>query len=85
MSGGLTLDERHLAKASTPENRRDLIKRGRKQLLEAARPMLESMVHGVAGVKVTTMHHDIRTVTGEEVVLFSLVAAPQFESHLFGQ
>jgi uncharacterized protein YbcI len=24
------------------------------------------------GVKVVTMHHDIRTITGEEVILFAL-------------
>jgi uncharacterized protein YbcI len=29
-------------------------------------------------VKVLSMHHDISTVTGEEVVLFSLTEAPQF-------
>jgi uncharacterized protein YbcI len=30
------------------------------------------------GVKVLSMHHDISTVTGEEVVLFSLTEAPHF-------
>ena len=41
--------------------------------------MLESLVHEVAGVKVLSMHHDISTVTGEEVVIFSFVGAPHFE------
>lgn len=76
--GVLTLAERQLGKSSTPEHGRDLIKQTRKQLLELARPMLESLIHEVAGVKVLSMHHDISTVTGEEVVLFSLVAAPRF-------
>ena len=40
--------------------------------------MLESLVHEVAGVKAVSMHHDISTVTGEEVVLFSLTEAPCF-------
>ena len=40
--------------------------------------MLESLVHEVAGVKVVSMHHDISTVTGEEVVVFSLVESPCF-------
>ena len=75
--GALTLAERQLGKSSSPEKGRDLIKQVRKQLLELARPMLESLVHEVAGVKVSSMHHDISTVTGEEVVVFSLSATPR--------
>jgi CheY-like chemotaxis protein/uncharacterized protein YbcI len=77
--GGLTLAECQLARASTPVTGRDLIKQVRKQLLEVARPMLESMVHEIAGVRARSMHHDISTVTGEEVVLFSFSEAPRFE------
>jgi uncharacterized protein YbcI len=77
--GVLTQAERQLGKSLSPERGRDLIKEVRKQLLELARPMLESLVHEVAGVKVLSMHHDISTVTGEEVVVFSLAKAPQFE------
>ena len=77
--GVLTLAERQLGKSLSPEKGRDLIKQVRKQLLELARPMLESLVHEVAGVKVLSMHHDISTVTGEEVVIFSLAGAPRFE------
>jgi uncharacterized protein YbcI len=76
--GVLTLAERQLGKSLSPEKGRNLIKQVRKQLLELARPMLESLVHEVAGVKVLSMHHDISTVTGEEVVIFSLAAAPRF-------
>ncbi len=76
--GVLTLAERQLGKSLSPEKGRDLIKQVRKQLLELARPMLESLVHEVAGVKVLSMHHDISTVTGEEVVAFSLEGAPRF-------
>ena len=36
------------------------------------------MVHEVTGVKVLTLHHDISTVTGEEVVLFTLAESPDF-------
>ena len=76
--GALTVAERQLVKSLSPEKGRDLIKQTREQLLELARPMLESMVHEVVGVKVLSMHHDISTVTGEEVVLFSLTEAPRF-------
>lgn len=76
--GVLTLAERQLGKSSSAEKGRDLIKQVRKQLIEVARPMLESLVHEVAGVKVLSMHHDLSTVTGEEVVVFSLVDSPRF-------
>jgi CheY-like chemotaxis protein len=76
--GALTLAERQLGKASAREKGRDLIKQVRKQLLELARPMLESLVHEVAGVKAVSMHHDLSTVTGEEVIVFSLTDAPCF-------
>src|SRR4029077_12749455 len=76
--GVLTLAERQLSKSSSPENGRNLIKQARKQLVELARPMLESLVHEVSGAKVLSMHHDVSTVTGEEVILFSLVETPRF-------
>jgi uncharacterized protein YbcI len=76
--GVLALAERQLGKSLSPEKGRDLIKQVRTQLLELARPMLESLVHEVAGVKAVSMHHDISTVTGEEVVIFSLAEAPRF-------
>ena len=76
--GVLTRAERQLGKSLSPETGRDLIKQTRKQLLELARPMLESLVHEAAGVKVLSMHHDISTVTGEELVVFTLTEAPDF-------
>ncbi len=76
--GVLTLAERQLGKSLSPEKGRDLIKQVREQLLELARPMLESLVHEVTGVKVLSMHHDISTVTGEEAIIFSLVELPRF-------
>jgi CheY-like chemotaxis protein len=78
IQGVLTLAERQLGKSLSPEKGRDLIKQVRKQLLELARPMLDSLVHEVAGVKVLSMHHDVSTVTAEEVVIFSLAGAPRF-------
>jgi len=76
ITGVLTLAERQLGKSSSPEKGRDLIKQVRKQLLEVARPMLESLIHEVTGVKVLSMHHDLSTVTGEEVIVFSLIGPP---------
>jgi uncharacterized protein YbcI len=39
---------------------------------------MEAMVEKITGVKVVTMHHDISTTTGEEVVLFTLAQSPDF-------
>ncbi len=78
IQGTLTLAERHLGKTVLPEMGRDLIKQSRKQLVELARPMLESLVHEVAGIRVRSMHHDISTVTGEEVIVFTLTEPPRF-------
>ena len=48
----------------------------RAHLIETARPLLEAMVREVTGVKVLSLHHDISTVTGEKVVLFTLAEPP---------
>jgi uncharacterized protein YbcI len=77
LQGVLTAAEQHLVKSQPPEKGRDLLKEVRKHLLETARPLLEAMVKEVTGIKVTSMHHDISTVTGEEVVLFTLAETPQ--------
>jgi CheY-like chemotaxis protein/uncharacterized protein YbcI len=77
--GVLTVAERTLAQSVSPEKGRDLVKQIRNHLLELARPMLESIIYEVTGVKVLAMHHDISTMTGEEVVLFALSDAPRFQ------
>ena len=35
------------------------------------------MVQEVTGITVISLHHDISTVTGEEVVIFTLAESPQ--------
>ena len=78
LQGVLTAAEQHLVKSQPPEKGRDLLKQVRTHLLETARHLLEAMVQEVTGMKVMSMHHDISTVTGEEVVLFTLADTPQF-------
>ena len=36
------------------------------------------MVEEITGVKVLSLHHDISTLTGEEIVLFTLAESPLF-------
>ena len=74
--GVLTAAEQHLVKSLPPEKGRDLLKQVRTHLVETARPLMEAMVEGITGVKVLSLHHDISTLTGEEVVLFTLVGPP---------
>ena len=76
LQGVLTGAEQHLVKSLPAEKGRDLLKQVRTHLIETARPVLEAMVHEVTGVKVLTLHHDISTLTGEEVVLFTLAESP---------
>ena len=78
LQGVLTAAEQQLVKTSPPEKGRDLLKQVRIQLVETARPLLEAMVHEVTGIQVVSLHHDISTVTGEEVVLFTLAESPDF-------
>jgi uncharacterized protein YbcI len=78
LQGVLTAAEQHLVKTLQAEKGRDLVKQVRIQLIETARPMIEAMVHEIIGVKVLSLHHDISTVTGEELVIFTLSGPPSF-------
>ena len=76
LQGVLTAAEQQLVKSLPAEKGRGLLKQVRTQLIETARPIVEAMISEVTGVKVLSLHHDISTVTGEEVVLFTLAKAP---------
>jgi uncharacterized protein YbcI len=76
LQGVLTAAEQHLVKSLSADKGRDLLKQVRTHLIETARPVMEAMVQEITGVKVLTLHHDISTTTGEEVVLFTLAESP---------
>lgn len=78
LQGVLTAAEQQLVKTLPPEKGRDLLKQVRTQLIETARPVLEKLVHEVTSIQVLSLHHDISTRTGEEVVLFTLAERPGF-------
>src|SRR5687767_6153723 len=78
LQGVLTAAEQHLVRSLPAEKGRDLLKQVRTQLIEAARVPLEALIHEVTGVSVLSLHHDISTTTGEEVVLFTLADSPPF-------
>jgi uncharacterized protein YbcI len=76
LQGVLTAAEQHLVKSLPGEKGRDLLKQVRTQLIETARPMIEAMVQEITGVSVASLHHDVSTLSGEEVVIFSLTDSP---------
>jgi uncharacterized protein YbcI len=78
LHGVLTAAEQQLVKSLSSAKGRDLLKEVRTQLIETARPLMEAMILEAAGTRVVSLHHDISTVTGEEVVLFTLAETPSF-------
>jgi len=76
LQGVLTAAEQHLVKTLRTEKGRDLLKQVRTQLMETARPIMEAMVKEIIGIKVLSLHHDISTKTGEEMVIFTLAESP---------
>src|SRR6266480_2144885 len=78
LTGVLTVAEQQLVKSLPAEKGRDLLKQVRTHLIETARPIMEAMIQDITGVQVMSLHHDISTVSGEEVVLFTLAESPQF-------
>ncbi len=78
LQGVLTAAEQHLVTTLPAEKGRDLLKQVRTQLMETARPVMEAMVQEITGVGVLSLHHDISTVTGEEMLLFTLDGPPTF-------
>jgi uncharacterized protein YbcI len=78
LKGVLTAAEQHLVKSAPAEKGRDLLKQVRTHLLETARRLMEAMVEEITGIKVMSLHHDISTMTGEELVIFTLAGPPSF-------
>ena len=59
------------------ESGADLLKQLRSRLVTAGRSVLESLVREASGASPVNLHHDISPVTGEEVIVITLAAAPQ--------
>ena len=78
LHGVLTAAEKQLVKPFSPRKEEICSSRYAAHLIETARPVLEAMVEEITGVKVVSLHHDISTSTGEEVVLFTLAESLGF-------
>ena len=57
-------------------NGRALLKQVRSHMVAIGRPRLREIVEVATGVPLVSVHHDISTVTGEEVLVFSLSEPP---------
>ena len=71
LTGVLTAAEQHLVQSLPSANGRDLLKQVRTQLIEAARPVMLPMIQQSTGVKIVSLHHDISTIIGDELVIFT--------------
>lgn len=78
LTGVLTAAEQHLVKALPSDKGRDLLKQVRTHLIETARPLMEAMIEEITGIKVLSLHHDISTTTGEEILVFTLAKSPDY-------
>jgi uncharacterized protein YbcI len=78
LRGVLTAAEQQLVRTLPAEKGRDLLKQVRTHLVETARPVMEAMIEKATGVKIVSLHHDISTITGEEIMIFTLASAPAY-------
>ncbi len=58
------------------DNGRSLLKQVRSHMIATGRRRLQMIVEEAAGVGLVSVHHDISTVTGEELFAFSLAQPP---------
>jgi uncharacterized protein YbcI len=80
LSGALSAAEQRLLGEHDGSGRRgaDLLKQLRGHLVTAGRPLLEQLVARATGSQLLSIHHDLSTVTGEEVIVVMLSSAPCF-------
>ena len=76
LHGILSAAETSLAAVLPAERGRDLLKSVRTHLVENSRDRLQDMIESACEMKCASMHHDVSTVTGEEVFVFTLRVAP---------
>jgi len=58
------------------DNGRSLLKQVRSHMIATGRRRLQMIVEEASGVGLVSVHHDISTVTGEELFAFSLADSP---------
>lgn len=81
LQGTLTSVEVRLASVGD----RDLIKQVRGHMISSGRLRLSGIVEKATGVRLVSVHHDLSTLTGEEVFVFSLDGEPDFRKRKGGE
>lgn len=76
LAGVLTTAEQQLVRSLPADKGRDLLKQVRTQFIETARQILTAVIQDITRARVVSLHHDISTLSGEEVMLFTLDQAP---------
>lgn len=76
LQGLLTAAEQQLVKSLPADKGRDLLKQVQGHLIETARPILDVLIQDITSVKVLSLHHDVSTVTGEKLIVFTLAEPP---------
>jgi uncharacterized protein YbcI len=79
LEGVLTAAEQRLMDAHGNGHGRgaELLKQLRSHLVLAGKNMLDTLVRNATGSQPVSVHHDISPTTGEELLVFTLAAAPQ--------
>ena len=80
LRGVMTPAERRLAGAEPDAHGRALIKQMRFELLEKSRTPIESIITDITGRQVISLHQDMSTIAGEQVILFTLNGRPRLEN-----
>jgi len=78
LQGMLTVAEQQLLLTPRAGKARDTVKQMRTELVETARPILVTLVEEITALPVLSLHHDLSTVTGEDVIIFSFVEATPY-------
>ncbi|HUW55364.1 MAG TPA: DUF2294 domain-containing protein [Planctomycetota bacterium] len=81
LRGVMTPAERQLAGAEPDAHGRALIKQMRFELLEKSRTPIQAVIEDITGRKVISLHQDMSTIAGEQVILFTLGGLPQVKNN----
>ena len=79
LEGVLSAAEQRLIDGGDPLTGRgaELLRQFRNHLVLTGRPLLESLVRAATGANPVCVHHDISTLTGEEMIVVTLASAPR--------
>ena len=76
LKGTLTAAEKHLSTLTPAEKGRDLVKGVRSQLLEGSECQLRHLIEHIVECRCLAIHHDLNTITGEQMFVFTLEGRP---------